>query len=129
MSHPSDAADDPAAAGRDRISVEGRYADLDAGPDDDTDLSPFDPAAIGDRERAEIEDTIFEMRSAAAASFHATGARAAAAVGDAATYTVQSGDTLWAIARANGTDVATLRRLNPDLVPEALAVGAAVRLP
>lgn len=66
MSHPSDAADDPAAADRDRTSDEGRYADLDAGPDDDTDLSPFDPAAIGDRERAEIEDTIFEMRSAAA---------------------------------------------------------------
>ena len=66
MSHPSDAADDPAAADRDRTSDEGRYADLDAGPDDDTDASPFDPAAIGDRERAEIEDTIFEMRSAAA---------------------------------------------------------------
>ena len=42
---------------------------------------------------------------------------------------IEPGDTLWAIARANGTDVATLRRLNPDLVPEALAVGAPVRLP
>lgn len=45
------------------------------------------------------------------------------------THVIEPGDTLWAIARANGTDVATLRRLNPDLVPEALAVGAAVRLP
>lgn len=35
-------------------------------------------------------------------------------------YTIKNGDTLWDIAEANGTDVETLERLNPDLDAEAL---------
>ena len=42
---------------------------------------------------------------------------------------VRAGETLWGIARDRGTDVATLRRLNPGIVPERMAVGTPVRLP
>lgn len=54
---------------------------------------------------------------------------AAASGASGATHVIAPGDTLWAIAREHSTDVATLRRLNPDLVPEALPVGGTVRLP
>lgn len=68
-------------------------------------------------------------RSAATASFHATGARAAAAVGDAATYTVQSGDTLWAIARAHGTSVAVLQEANGLGTATLIRPGQVLALP
>lgn len=54
---------------------------------------------------------------------------AAPLAGRAREHVIEPGDTLWAVARAHGTDVATLRELNPDLVPEALAIGTRVRLP
>ena len=44
-------------------------------------------------------------------------------------HVVRAGETLWGIARDRGTDVATLRRLNPGIVPERMAVGTPVRLP
>ena len=68
-------------------------------------------------------------RSAAAASFHATGARAVGAVGDAATYTVQSGDTLWAIARAHGTSVAVLQEANGLGTATLIRPGQVLALP
>lgn len=68
-------------------------------------------------------------RSAAAASFHATGARAVGAVGDAATYTVQSGDTLWAIARAHGTSVAALQEANGLGAATLIRPGQVLALP
>ncbi|WP_448257579.1 LysM peptidoglycan-binding domain-containing protein [Microbacterium aurum] len=68
-------------------------------------------------------------RSAAAASFHATGARAVGAVGDAATYTVQSGDTLWAIARAHGTSVAALQEANGLGTATLIRPGQVLALP
>lgn len=49
--------------------------------------------------------------------------------GTGRTHRVQPGETLWGIARDQGTDVATLRRLNPGIVPERMAVGTPVRLP
>ena len=68
-------------------------------------------------------------RSAAAASFHATGARAVGAVDDAATYTVQSGDTLWAIARAHGTSVAALQEANGLGTATLIRPGQVLALP
>ena len=68
-------------------------------------------------------------RSAAAASFHATGARAVGAVGDAATYTVQSGDTLWAIARAHRTSVAALQQANGLGAATLIRPGQVLTLP
>lgn len=53
----------------------------------------------------------------------------ATAEGAAEVHVVRAGETLWGIARDRGTDVATLRRLNPGIVPERMAVGTPVRLP
>lgn len=53
----------------------------------------------------------------------------ATAEGAAEVHVVRAGETLWGIARDQGTDVATLRRLNPGIVPERMAVGTPVRLP
>ncbi|WP_295018484.1 LysM domain-containing protein [uncultured Micrococcus sp.] len=53
----------------------------------------------------------------------------ARAEGAAEVHVVRAGETLWGIARDRGTDVATLRRLNPGIVPERMAVGTPVRLP
>lgn len=44
------------------------------------------------------------------------------------TYTVQSGDTLGAIARKTGTTVARLEQLNPGVDPTALHVGQKIRV-
>ncbi|MDO4240300.1 LysM domain-containing protein [Micrococcus sp.] len=52
-----------------------------------------------------------------------------ASTGTGRTHVVRAGETLWGIAREQGTDVATLRRLNPGIVPERMAVGTPVRLP
>jgi len=46
----------------------------------------------------------------------------------AATVVVRAGDTLDAIARASGTTVETILRLNPGIDPEALRVGQRVRV-
>ena len=53
----------------------------------------------------------------------------ATAEGAAEVHVVRAGETLWGIARDRGTDVAMLRRLNPGIVPERMAVGTPVRLP
>lgn len=53
---------------------------------------------------------------------------AGAAVQAADVHVVALGDTLWALAREHGTDVDTLRRLNPDVVPEAMPVGTRLRV-
>lgn len=53
----------------------------------------------------------------------------ATAEGAAEVHVVRAGETLWGIARDRGMDVATLRRLNPGIVPERMAVGTPVRLP
>ncbi|MEQ9104937.1 MAG: LysM peptidoglycan-binding domain-containing protein [Rhodothermales bacterium] len=45
-----------------------------------------------------------------------------------ATYAVKAGDTLFGVARAHGTDVATLRRLNA-LTDSGLRVGQELRVP
>ena len=88
------------------------------------------PAAAVDAHAAERQPADRALpRSAAAASFHATGARAAAAVGDAATYTVQSGDTLWAIARAYGTSVAALQEANGLGAATLIRPGQVLALP
>ena len=88
------------------------------------------PAAAVDAHAAERQPADRALpRSAAAASFHATGARAAAAVGDAATYTVQSGDTLWAIARAHGTSVAVLQEANGLGTATLIRPGQVLALP
>lgn len=44
------------------------------------------------------------------------------------TYTIKSGDTLAAIAAANGTTVAALVHLNPGIDPQALRVGQTIRV-
>jgi LysM repeat protein len=44
------------------------------------------------------------------------------------TYTVQSGDTLSAIAGKTGTSVARLEQLNPGIDPTALRVGEKIRV-
>lgn len=66
----------------------------------------------------------------------ATGVAAAAgsdgvarAVGAAATYTVQSGDTLWAIARAHGTSVAALQQANGLGAATLIRPGQVLALP
>jgi LysM repeat protein len=46
----------------------------------------------------------------------------------AATVVVRAGDTLDAIARASGTTVDAILRLNPGIDPEALRVGQRVRV-
>jgi len=46
----------------------------------------------------------------------------------ARTYTIKSGDTLAAIAAANGTTVAALVHLNPGIDPQALRVGQTIRV-
>lgn len=43
-------------------------------------------------------------------------------------YTIKSGDTLAAIAAANGTTVAALVHLNPGIDPNALRVGQTIRV-
>ena len=43
-------------------------------------------------------------------------------------YTIKSGDTLAAIAAANGTTVAALVHLNPGIDPQALRVGQKIRV-
>jgi LysM repeat protein len=43
-------------------------------------------------------------------------------------YTIKSGDTLAAIAAANGTTVAALVHLNPGVDPQALRVGQTIRV-
>ncbi len=48
-------------------------------------------------------------------------------LGTAGAYTVQKGDTLYSLARANNLTVETLRRLN-NLTSDALAVGQVLRL-
>jgi LysM repeat protein len=45
-----------------------------------------------------------------------------------ATYTVQSGDTLGAIAETTGVTVETLQELNPELDPQALIAGQKIQL-
>ena len=44
-------------------------------------------------------------------------------------YTIQSGDTLYAIARANGTTVGILRAVNPGLDEKNLTVGSRICIP
>lgn len=44
-------------------------------------------------------------------------------------YVVQTGDTLWGIARANNTDVQTLARLNGLRNPDLIYPGRELRLP
>jgi LysM repeat protein len=44
------------------------------------------------------------------------------------TYTIQSGDTLAAIAVNTGTTVARLQQLNPGINPTALRVGQKIRV-
>jgi LysM repeat protein len=46
----------------------------------------------------------------------------------ATTVVVRAGDTLDAIARASGTSVEAILRLNPGIDPEALRVGQRVRV-
>lgn len=88
------------------------------------------PAAAVDAHAAERQPADRALpRSAATASFHAAGARAAAAVGDAATYTVQSGDTLWAIARAHGASVAALQEANGLGTATLIRPGQVLALP
>lgn len=53
----------------------------------------------------------------------------AGAASAARVHVVRPGETLWGIAREHGTEVAVLRRLNPGIVPERMAVGTQVRLP
>jgi LysM repeat protein len=55
-------------------------------------------------------------------------APAISGAGQAATYVVQRGDTLFSIARRLGTDVATLRQLN-NLASDAIAVGQVLKVP
>lgn len=55
----------------------------------------------------------------------ATGQQQPAATG---TYTVRAGDTLYKIAQANGTDVASLARLNNIGDPTQLRIGQVLRL-
>ena len=44
------------------------------------------------------------------------------------TYTVESGDSLSTIASKTGTTVARLEQLNPGIDPQALRVGAKIRV-
>jgi len=53
----------------------------------------------------------------------------ARATGAAATYTVQSGDTLWAIARAHGTSVAALQQANGLGAATLIRPGQVLTLP
>jgi len=54
--------------------------------------------------------------------------RHAAKRGRVRTYTVQSGDTLESIARKEGTTVARLEQLNPNIDPTAMRVGEKIRV-
>ena len=45
------------------------------------------------------------------------------------TYTVKPGDTLGAIAAANGTTIDAILALNPGVTPETLQIGAVINLP
>lgn len=47
----------------------------------------------------------------------------------AGTYRVRAGDSLWSVARAHGTTVTALRRVNPGASVHALKVGQRLRLP
>lgn len=47
----------------------------------------------------------------------------------AATYVVKAGETLYGIAQANGLTVNALKKANPKVKPENLAVGAVLQLP
>lgn len=44
-------------------------------------------------------------------------------------YTIRSGDSLWKIARMNGTSVSKIQSLNPGLNPSRLRIGASIRIP
>ena len=46
-----------------------------------------------------------------------------------ATITVQAGDTLDAIARKQGISVAALIKLNPNIIPDRLAIGTILQIP
>ncbi|MDB4541680.1 LysM peptidoglycan-binding domain-containing protein [Akkermansiaceae bacterium] len=46
-----------------------------------------------------------------------------------AIYTIRSGDSLWQIARRNGTSVSKIESLNPGLNPSCLRIGASIRIP
>ncbi len=45
------------------------------------------------------------------------------------THVIERGDTLWEIARDNGTSVDTLKAANPNVNPEALQLGQKINLP
>nr|5YZ6_A Chain A, Chitinase, lysozyme [Volvox carteri f. nagariensis] len=45
------------------------------------------------------------------------------------TYTIQPGDTFWAIAQRRGTTVDVIQSLNPGVVPTRLQVGQVINVP
>ena len=46
--------------------------------------------------------------------------------GNVINYKVKSGDSFWKIARKNGSTIETLRKYNPDIIPEKMQVGAKI---
>lgn len=62
------------------------------------------------------------------ASQQATGTSTAPQPRQPARYTIESGDTLGAIAEETGVPVETLQELNPELDPQALIAGQKIKL-
>lgn len=58
-----------------------------------------------------------------------SGSAIAAAAPVGGSHRVRSGDTLWSLARANGTSVETLKRLNPRVAQQGLKIGDVIKVP
>ena len=76
-----------------------------------------------------VPDRHSEPRKVAKRTNETNSTKPKATPSPAGSYTVQSGDNLWDIARRHGTSVEELKRLNKLSSPRSLQVGATLKLP
>lgn len=58
-----------------------------------------------------------------------SGGASAPSGGSGGQYTIQSGDTFWALAQSHGTTVDAIQAANPGVNPTALSVGQQINMP